>query len=72
MKEFKEHDSVVSTRAYPDIPVGTQGVIVYIYDVPTYMEVEFFVNNTSIVQTVTVNAIKHSPDESKQIHPDTP
>lgn len=58
---FEEHDTVVSTEEIKNIPVGTNGTIVHLYNDDVF-EVEFFDNdhNTISVETVTKKQIKKS------------
>ena len=56
---MKKHDIVVSTSKINIIPKGTIGTIVHVYGhIPGLYEVEFIINNSSLVETVSDNQIK--------------
>lgn len=51
---MKEHDIVETTEDYDDIPQGTVGTIVYVYDNLNFFEVEF-----PLLQKITMLARRH-------------
>ena len=56
---MKNNDIVVSTSKINVVPKGTIGTIVHVYGhIPGLYEVEFIINNLSIVETVSDNQIK--------------
>lgn len=59
MKSFKFLDTVRSVKELDKVPLGSRGTIVHMHSEGSY-EVEFFVNNTSVVSTVTNDKIKKS------------
>jgi hypothetical protein len=56
---FEEYDIVISVEQIGNIPIGTKGTIVHLYDDYTFV-VEFFdeEHNTISVETVTKKQIK--------------
>lgn len=59
MDRIKELDSVTAVdNSIYKVPKGTRGVVVHEYVKNYAFEVEFFVNDTSVVKCVTANQIK--------------
>ena len=55
---MKIYDLVKSIVNLPNIPIGTEGTVVYKYDNETF-EVEFFKNNKTIsIEIVSINQIE--------------
>lgn len=62
-KYFNELEVVISKSNIPTVPKGTIGTVVHVYrrdmkGVPDLYEVEFIVNELSVVETVLSNQIK--------------
>ena len=56
---MKIFDIVISTSKINIVPIGTIGTIVHVYGhIPGLYEVEFRVNGSSIVETISDNQIK--------------
>jgi len=56
---FKEYDLVEATVQINNVPVGTNGTIVHLYNTKEIFEVEFFQNNKTLaVETVSKNQIQ--------------
>ena len=55
---FQEYDIVVAKTKIKDVPKGTSGSVVHIYDNGNAFEVEFVLKDSSIVATVLNNQIE--------------
>lgn len=55
--QINEHDNVEAAIDIEEVPKGSKGVVVYVYSNKTTLEVEFIVNENSIVETVEYNQI---------------
>ncbi len=55
---IKEYSLVVAKSKISEVPKGTIGTVVHIYDNGNAYEVEFIVNDSSIVETVLINQIE--------------
>ena len=58
ISEIQEHNWVLATSQIGDIPVGTPGTVVHIYENKKGYEVEFIVNHSIIVETALPNQIE--------------
>jgi len=58
IKKLNTHDIVVSLYDIPDIPKGSVGTVVHIYENGKAYEIEFNVNDSIIVETLLNNQIK--------------
>ena len=58
ISEIEEHDLVLATSQIENIPAGTLGTVVHIYEDAKAYEVEFIVNDSSIVETALGNQIE--------------
>lgn len=57
--DIVEHDIVVSKTKFPNIPVGTSGTVVFVYDDGKTYEVEFTKKGKTIaVETATKDQIE--------------
>lgn len=61
-KEIREHDVIVSIVRLGEVSAGSNGTVVHVYPNNEAYEVEFIVNNTSIVQTATRIQIRKTED----------
>lgn len=57
---FQEHDIVVAKTKIKNIPKGTAGTVIHIYDNGNAFEVEFIVKDSSVVERVSNNQIESS------------
>jgi len=57
-KSINEYALVVANTKISKVPKGTVGTVVHIYDNGNAYEVEFIVNNSSIIETVSSNQIE--------------
>jgi hypothetical protein len=57
-KSINEYDLVVANTKISKVPKGTIGTVVHIYENGNAYEVEFIVNDSSIVETVSSNQIE--------------
>jgi hypothetical protein len=55
---IKEYSLVVAKTKISEVPKGSIGTVVHIYDNGNAYEVEFIVNDSSIVETVLINQIE--------------
>ena len=58
MDEFKEHQLVSLTKSFPDLPKGTVGTIVYMYEYDYACEVEFVTDMGSETVTLLLTEIE--------------
>jgi len=57
-QEIAEHAIVIATGSIGNVPEGSIGTVVHIYDQGRGYEVEFIVNDSSVIATVLSNQIK--------------
>jgi len=60
-KSIREYAIVIANTQLSNVPKGTVGTVVHVYENKGIYEVEFLINNLSVVETVTSNQI----DENK-------
>ncbi len=56
-KTINEHAIVVASSKISNVPKGSIGTVVHIYENKDVYEVEFIVNDSSVVETVSINQI---------------
>ncbi|AEI50198.1 helicase A859L [Runella slithyformis DSM 19594] len=56
-KTINEYDIVVASSKISNVPKGSIGTVVHVYENKDAYEVEFIVNDSSVVETVSINQI---------------
>lgn len=57
IEEIKQHDIVISNDQFCEIPKGSKGTIIHVYEALSMAEVEFIVNKQPVITAIPLRLL---------------